>query len=242
LDPLLHQWDVALHGGPSWLWFEAILRSRHLLQTLDLLYMFWFVGLIGFVLWAAWTRFRELRQRALVALLLLWIGGGTVMASFAASAGPVYYGEVVSTSSPYADLLNRLDSTATPSGPLKARRNQQGLWDLHTTDAWGPLAGISAMPSLHVGLAVLFALVAGQCSRWLAALLWAYAILIQVGSVVLGWHYAIDGYAGALIAAASWAAAASLCHGRTRAIATTVAEVPWQRDLPNKSPERTVCP
>ena len=34
----------------------------------------------------------------------------------------------------------------------------------------------------------------------------AFSVLIEVGSVLLGWHYAVDGYLGALIAWAAWLA------------------------------------
>ena len=66
------------------------------------------------------------------------------------------------------------------------------------------------MPSLHVGIAVLFALVAGSLSRPLGLILAVYALAIQIGSVVLAWHYAVDGYAGAALAVVSWTAAGAL--------------------------------
>ena len=37
-------------------------------------------------------------------------------------------------------------------------------------------------------------------SRLLGGLLALYAAAIQVGSVVLAWHYAVDGYFGAILA------------------------------------------
>ncbi|RUW80014.1 hypothetical protein EOA30_41185, partial [Mesorhizobium sp. M8A.F.Ca.ET.059.01.1.1] len=52
----------------------------------------------------------------------------------------------------------------------------------------------------------------------LGTLMWIFAVLIMLGSVVLGWHYAIDGYAGALIALAIWkitGAALSRADART---------------------------
>jgi uncharacterized membrane protein len=49
---------------------------------------------------------------------------------------------------------------------------------------------------------VLFALVGWRTSRLLGWLFTAYACVILIGSVHLGWHYAVDGYfsiAGALL-------------------------------------------
>jgi hypothetical protein len=214
-DASIHRLDVALHRGVAWSWFEAILAMPVAVQILDWLYIAWFGSLFVFVVWAGWTKFRLVRQRALVALLLMWIGGGTIGAAAAASAGPCYYGEIVAGPNPYAELLARLDSATLEGQPLLARVNQRALWESHIFDRWGPLAGVSAMPSMHVGLVVLFALVAWQCSRVFGVLLWLYAIVIQIGAVVLAWHYAIDGYAGALVAALSWFAASFLVGERS---------------------------
>ena len=46
--------------------------------------------------------------------------------------------------------------------------------------------------------------------RWAGYLLSAFAFLIFVGSIHLGWHYAIDGYAGAAVALFGWWAAGRL--------------------------------
>ena len=64
------------------------------------------------------------------------------------------------------------------------------------------------MPSLHVGFSVLMALVGWQVWRPVGWLLGVYAVSIQIGSVALAWHYAVDGYAGALVAYMAW-----LCAG-----------------------------
>jgi membrane-associated phospholipid phosphatase len=80
------------------------------------------------------------------------------------------------------------------------------LWNGYTGASSGSI-GISAFPSLHVATAVLFALYASR--RWgrIGLALWAFAATILVGSVVLGWHYAVDGYAGALLSVLIWKAA-----------------------------------
>src|SRR3546814_5985014 len=49
------------------------------------------------------------------------------------------------------------------------------------------------MPSVHNGLAALFAIAAFRLWRPLGWVVAAYAALIWVGSIHLGWHYAIDG-------------------------------------------------
>jgi hypothetical protein len=55
--------------------------------------------------------------------------------------------------------------------------------------------------------AVLFALVGWRTSRTLGIVLTAYAAAILIGSVHLGWHYAIDGYFGAALVITLWWAA-----------------------------------
>lgn len=209
-DAFLHKLDVGLHGQMPWLWLEWLLAYPGWIRFIDALYTAWFGILFIFVVWASWSGARELRLRSLVALLLLWIVAGTGVAGALASAGPCYYGEVVAGPNPYEDLLARLDAVGAEGNQLGARVNQQGLWTLHRADRWGPLAGISAMPSLHVAVAVLYALVAWGRSRTLAGVFVAYALAIQVGSVALAWHYATDGYLGAALAAGSWSAAGAL--------------------------------
>ena len=55
-----------------------------------------------------------------------------------------------------------------------------------------------------VATAMLFAIYASR--RWgrIGLVLWAFAATIFVGSIVLGWHYAVDGYAGALFTILTW--------------------------------------
>ena len=68
----------------------------------------------------------------------------------------------------------------------------------------GRLAGISAMPSMHVATSVLIAFYAATHARWAGWFCWIFAALIMIGSVHLGWHYAVDGYFGAAIAWMAW--------------------------------------
>ena len=50
------------------------------------------------------------------------------------------------------------------------------------------------MPSMHVSVAFLFALFGWHVSRWLGIVATIYCVVILLGSVHLGYHYAVDGY------------------------------------------------
>lgn len=64
--------------------------------------------------------------------------------------------------------------------------------------------GISAMPSLHVAIALWVALVGTAYFPRLQIICWTYFGLIAVGSVHLGWHYSTDAIAGALVTLVAW--------------------------------------
>jgi hypothetical protein len=207
-DPALSAFDRALHGGPAWHWYAFLLDRPALLKLVDALYVVWFLALFVTVVWLCWTPVRALRQRALLALLLLWVVAGTAGAWMFASAGPCYR---TASDPDAAELIARLDASRSA---VLARGNQHAVWDAAEKGQWLPFGGVSAMPSLHVGLAVLVAIVVWQRSRPLGAVLWMYAAVMQVGSVILGWHYGIDGYAGALLAWGAWAGASALHRNR----------------------------
>ena len=66
--------------------------------------------------------------------------------------------------------------------------------------SFNPTRGIAALPSLHVGAHFLFALWARRYARplWVPFLLGT--LLTYLGSLVTGWHYAVDGYVGLALA------------------------------------------
>jgi hypothetical protein len=203
-DETLARLDHAVHGGPAWHWYRFLLNEPSLLKVLDMLYVSWFVCLGLVVIWLSWTHERRLRQRALLALLVLWIGAGTLGAWTLASSGPCYRTAVDADA---AALVHELDASGAA---VIARTNQRIVWDATETHQWLRFGGVSAMPSLHVGFAVLIAIIAWQRRRWIGAVVSVYALLVQVGSVVLAWHYGIDGYAGALCAWGAWRVAGFL--------------------------------
>jgi hypothetical protein len=192
-DEPLAAWDRALGGGDPWRWLAA-LTYPPVLRTLDLFYELWFVAFLAAILWWAWEVPSERRSQFLTAMTLLWVGG-SLLAVLVPSAGPVYYTRVTGHPGPYADLLPRL-----ASAPL-ASTLQAALWSAYVMPAGGVVKGIAAFPSLHVAGPALCAIQARGWLRWMWS---AFTALTIASSIVLAWHYALDGYAGILLAALVW--------------------------------------
>lgn len=81
------------------------------------------------------------------------------------------------------------------SFPVWSLHAQEMLWETYEKGGIGFGSGISAMPSLHVSMVFLFALVGWRTGRVLGIAFTVFAVFIVIGSVHIGWHYAIDDYA-----------------------------------------------
>jgi hypothetical protein len=213
--PILHpfSWDsylsdagARLDGGtPLWQRLQPVLGTPAITSSLDWFYhRAWTALLMAAFVWTALLRPSHLRRRYLVSFVLLFLVVGNLFALALASAGPAYFDAVVSTPrDPYAGLLAYLRSVDAHS-PLLAVRGESALWYAyeHRVQAFG--FGVSAMPSMHVASAVLTALFGFAFSRLLGLALTIVALFTFAASIELGWHYAVDGYVGALVACGTW--------------------------------------
>lgn len=212
-DAALAEVDRILHFGRApHEWLGWLTRWPAALFAINFSYHLWFVVLVGTLFTAAMAgRDSILRHRFLLSFMLVWLIGGFLVALGFSSAGPCYY-ERIGLGTAYGDLMAALAS-ADRDYPLWALSTQDMLWTGYSGAGSGSI-GISAFPSMHVASATLFALYASRRSIAVGTALWLFAAVIMVGSVVLGWHYAVDGYAGALIALAMWKAVGSLLARR----------------------------
>jgi hypothetical protein len=204
-------WDVALadldrvlhFGVDPYALLVPVFGSPLATTSLNVAYHAWFF-LIYFVTFVACFARRDHAASAafLSGLVLTFAFGGNGLATAMSSAGPVYF-ERMGLGDTFVPLMTLLADNAQ-SSPVWALQVQEDLWSSHLND--GVLAGISAMPSMHVATSVLMALYAAHHARWAGWIMWIFAALILIGSVHLGWHYAVDGYLGGIVAWGAWRA------------------------------------
>ncbi|OEU48329.1 MAG: hypothetical protein BA871_16905 [Desulfuromonadales bacterium C00003096] len=201
-DVLLSRLDYLIHfNNTPWALLQVWIGHPSLTRFLDFCYIAWGAIFIYTLLWMACSRRKELRLQFLLSLVFCWIIIGNALATLLASVGPCYYAHVApGATANYSTMLTYLRTIPD----LQAIRIQDTLWEAYSVGKFMPLGGISAMPSMHVSIAVLMALAYRRMGRWVGLPFMLYAVVIQIGSVHLGWHYAIDGYVSILMTVLIW--------------------------------------
>lgn len=194
-DPLLAEWDGVLHGGyHPWEILQPLLGYPYVTFAINVFYNLWFLVLFGVMFWQTFAVSQpRQRMRYVLTLVLVWIVLGNLAASLLSSGGPVYYGRLTGLPDPFAPLMAYLRA-ANDILPIWAVTTQDYVWDIYVQGGFDLGSGISAMPSIHVATSFSFALIGFATSRPLGIAFSLFAALILIGSVHLGWHYAIDGY------------------------------------------------
>jgi PAP2 superfamily len=205
-DATLSVWDARLHFGvPPWQILQPIFGYPTMTGVTNIIYCFWFFGLAGSWFWQAFSlRDQRLRMQFFITYIVCFAVMGNLVAIWMASGGPCYYGRLVHGPDLYAPLMEYLRNASQHGSIIWSVRLQDVLWDNYASDGFGIGSGISAMPSMHVAGALLFALLGWRTHRGLGILLSINVVLIMIATVHLGWHYAIDGYVAVLGTLAIW--------------------------------------
>jgi hypothetical protein len=192
--------DEWLHGGPPWQYLHAVDPGWFASLTAIVYGKLWFLQWFGLALFAAFDWRDRCNQRYLCALALTIMLVGTVLATPFASVGPVFYDRFLDGDR-FAGLLEAL---AVHPANDHVIFYADYLLENFRNDTAGFGTGISAMPSVHVAVATLNALYLSSFGRWQAVAGWIFALLILLGSVYTGWHYALDGYISMLVVVVIW--------------------------------------
>jgi PAP2 superfamily len=206
LDQALYEWDRMLHfGADPWRLLQPLLGYAWVTFAVNLGYTMWFLVLqAAFVLQSGAIGDRRRRMQFLLSMALAWALIGNLGATLLSSAGPCYYDLVTGGPSPYAPLTSYLHGVANQLSlsvlghevriPLTALMLQDMLWQSYLNGDFGLAMGISAAPSMHIASSWIVARLAWSMGRRAAIFGSLFLAVIFVGSIHLGWHYALDGY------------------------------------------------
>lgn len=222
-DMFLYQIDKVIHLNNSpWEIIHPIIGYPAITRFIDFCYVAWGSIFAYSLLYMACHSDRRLRLGFFISLASSWIIIGNILAMAFSSAGPCYFSEATgATINPYTPLFEYLRGIPN----LQAVNIQSLLWKTFQTGYFMPLGGISAMPSMHVSVAVLLALLYRKINKWLGWIMIGFAIIIQIGSIHLGWHYAADGYISAALTILIWKVTErKLAEKRTRKVNVLVEE------------------
>lgn len=197
-DPLLASADLWIHLGinPNRLLIE-LFPYPAFWRGVDVYYAgFVFTLGAGFALLASALDPRE-RARFAAGFTVLWIAGSWLYVALP-SLGPCYV-----FPEDYAAVRAHLPLQAETQRLLIAQYRVLTS-GLKPGTALNPVFGIAAMPSLHVAGQAFLAFASRKRHPRLALFFAVLSILTYFGSLVTGWHYAVDGYAGFLLAWGAW--------------------------------------
>lgn len=205
-DPMLADWDRALHGGQDAWRVAHALRDWIDTDGAAMTYSgFWGAFAFSFPAFLALSDSDPQRKARYLALYaLVWVGLGNLSATLFSSAGPIY-SDLVTGGRDFVAMSEALSELTFPGTSVE--RVQQALWAEYIADGGQQLggSGISAFPSMHVAMATVWAIYVSERSRFYAPIGIAYAAMILLLSVYTGWHYAVDGYASVIVTVAIFA-------------------------------------
>ncbi|SPH23380.1 hypothetical protein DEA8626_02444 [Defluviimonas aquaemixtae] len=203
-DPPLADFDKWLHGGVDpWIYVHDWAKALPIHELLPAYLVVWAVPAIAMALIITVSdRDAERTARFIVLYVTCWFVLGNVLAVAGSSVGPVFYDALLG-----GDRFAALHTALEESGVKDTRIGlvQHYLWAGYAEQGIAFGSGISAFPSVHVGIATITALYLAERNRWLAIPGFAFLAIILLLSVYTGYHYAVDGYFSILFIFGLWA-------------------------------------
>ena len=191
-DPMLARADAAIFlGHDPW----RLLAPYVFPQAGQVYHPLCFLIMIVLLVIAAWAPKSPQRSAVLMSYFLLWSVAGPLVHCLLPAGGPIFY-EAMGYGPRFADI------TPTPETAGVA----QYLWATYSTGSFGAGSGISAMPSMHVTMAASMVIASAVIARRILVPVSTACGVVALLSVALGWHYALDGIVGSIVALAVYRA------------------------------------
>lgn len=208
-DATLMAADRAIFGTDAWRVLQPLLGHPLVTSALSVCYHVWIALIyVAGIYFAFFVTDRRLRAQYLVARFAVWTVLGVIIATAFASLGPCFVGPVLGE--------HRFDQqmaylhAANEHYRVFVLPVQEQLLEKYRQNDHGLGGGISAMPSMHIAVTLLSALAAWRVSRVAGACLYLFLGLIALGSVHLGYHYAVDGMVSACMVLVIWKTAGAV--------------------------------
>jgi hypothetical protein len=217
IDGWLLSLEKVIHFGflPTTL-INHMIEWEGLYDFLDVIYMAWFFWIYIYASLVVLSNpYDQLRERFVFCFAGVWFFIGNIAAGVFASVGPIflegYFNPAISSDSMsvVSASANIFDEESVERGYFAALF--KGLiTEYESNNLMVDPNAPSAMPSVHVAMAALLMFHASHGKRWAFVASILFLGIIFAGSVLLAWHYAIDGYVAVILTYALWRLSAFL--------------------------------
>ena len=201
-DRQLQDLTVFMHFGvdPNWFLVTIFSATPMAERFLDFVYGLYLPFVFLSTAWYLTSPESAARHRYLRGFVLLW-SSGLALYWLVPALGPVFV---------FEDLARAVSvhyPLAASSQFMLITNYQKVLEVLRGTPVpVFPLFGVAAMPSLHCALPTFVYLFSVERSEWTRYVILPFLMFMFVGSVVTGWHYAVDSYVGVALGWLCWLA------------------------------------